>query len=111
MAKKELTEEEVIAELQKKIDAYNKKIGKPGTMSPAKPGGGRRPKPGDTIMRPTPVKPGGGIKKPQPIKPGKPTRPGDSINKPGRGMDKVYRPERDGPKGTPAEQRLRKKGK
>ena len=97
--KKPTTEEEMIAELQKQIDAYNKKIGKPGTMSPAKPGGGRRPKPGDTIMRPTPVKPGTGGKKPLPVKPGKPTRPGDSINKPGnpvKGTDKVYRPERDG---------------
>lgn len=99
--KKPATEEEMIKELQKQIDAYNKKIGKPGTMSPAKPGGGRRPKPGDTIMKPTPVKPGGGIKKPQPIKPGKPTRPGDSINRPGKpvkGTDKVYRPEIHGPK-------------
>lgn len=98
--KKDLTEEETIAELQKKIDAYNKKIGKPGTMTPAKPGGGRRPKPGDTVMRPLPVKP----------KPGKPSRPGESIMKPlpvkpGKGTDKVYRPDRDGPKGVPAEQR------
>jgi hypothetical protein len=29
-------------------------------------------------------KPGNGVKYPQPIKPGKPTRPGDSINKPGK---------------------------
>ena len=103
--KKELTEEEAIAELQKKIDAYNKKIGKPGTMTPVKPGGGRRPKPGDTVMRPQPVKP----------KPGKPTRPGDSIMKPqpikpgdsikkplpvkpGMGTDKKYRAEVIGPK-------------
>ena len=91
--KKPATEEEMIAELQKQIDAYNKKIGKPGTMSPAKPGGGRRPKPGDTIMRPQPVKP----------KPGKPSRPGDSIVKPlpvkpGKGTDKKYRPELQGPK-------------
>ena len=111
--KKPATEEEMIAELQKQIDAYNKKIGKPGTMSPAKPGGERQPKPGDTIMRPTPVKPGTGGEKPLPVKPGKPTRPGDSIMKPqpvkpgdsikkplpvkpGKGSDKVYRPERDG---------------
>ena len=101
----------MIAELQKQIDDYNKKIGKPGTMSPAKPGGGRRPKPGDTVMRPQPVKPNkpgkpvrpGDLMKPQPVKPqpGKPTRPGDSIKKPlpvkpGMGSDKVYRPERDG---------------
>jgi hypothetical protein len=104
--KKELTEEETIAELQKKIDAYNRRVaagGQTGTMAPGKPGGGRRPKPGDTVMRPVPVKP----------KPGKPTRPGDSIMKPqpvkpgdsiknplpvkpGKGSDKVYRPKRDG---------------
>jgi hypothetical protein len=89
--KKELTEEETIAELQKKIDAYNKKIGKPG--------GGRRPKPGDTIMRPQPVKPGGGIKKRQPVKP----KPSDGIKykqpiNPGKPTDKKYRPEIHGPK-------------
>jgi hypothetical protein len=86
--KKPTTEEEMIKELQKQIDAYNKKIGKPGTMSPAKPGGGRRPKPGGgTIMKPQPVKPkpSDGIKYKQPINPGKPT-------------DKKYRPEIHGPK-------------
>ena len=95
--KKPTTEEEMIKELQKQIDAYNKKIGKPGTTSPAKPGGGRRPKPGGTIMKPTPVKPGDGMKYKQPVKPGDGMKYKQPV-KPGKPTDKKYRPEIQGPK-------------
>jgi len=55
MAKKKeaTTEEKMIAELQKQIDAYNKKIN-----------GGKKPKPGTMT----------------PVKPTKPVRPGDRLN-------------------------------
>lgn len=51
--KKELTEEEVIAELQKQIDAYNKKMGggkKYIPRNPVKPTVPKRPKPGTTTL-------------------------------------------------------------
>jgi len=87
MAKKKeaTTEEEMIAELQKQIDAYNKKIGGGKKYIP------RNPNPGDTgKARPTPVsgkpKPGtttlvspGGGKKYIPRTPVKTPKPGDGM--------------------------------
>jgi hypothetical protein len=89
MAKKKeaTTEEEMIAELQKQIDAYNKKINggkkpKPGTMTPVKPGGNMTKPltPGEKTMKPLPIKP---VKPKDPIKYIQPVKPG--AGKPGGG--------------------------
>ena len=70
--KKELTEEEMIAELQKQIDAYNKKMGGGKKYIP------RNPNLGDTgKARPTPV-------------PGKP-KPGTTTASPTNGKKYIPR--------------------
>jgi hypothetical protein len=79
MAKKKeaTTEEEMIAELQKQIDAYNKKIGNTGKARPTPvpvSGKPKRPKPGTTTL----VSPGGG-KKYIPRTPVKTPKPGDGM--------------------------------
>ena len=75
--KKELTEEEVIAQLQKQIDAYNKKIANEGKVrrTPVPVSGKpKRPKPGTTTL----VTPVDG-KKYIPRNPVKTPKPGDGM--------------------------------